>query len=87
MAERQKLSETEVRARLSELPGWELVARLGLVSQLALPPLSDVVLAFIDMVRSGELISNGASSLWRASYSISFEAPGIASGHGLPTLV
>ena len=25
MAERQKLSETEVQARLSELPGWELV--------------------------------------------------------------
>src|SRR5215510_13570362 len=47
--------------------GWELVARLGLVSQLALPPLSDVVLAFIDMVRSGELISNGAASLWRAA--------------------
>jgi NitT/TauT family transport system permease protein len=47
--------------------GWELVARLGLVSQLALPPLSDVMLAFIDMVRSGELTSNGASSLWRAA--------------------
>ena len=46
--------------------GWELVARLGLVSQLALPPLSQVVLAWVDMVRSGELISNGASSLWRA---------------------
>jgi ABC-type nitrate/sulfonate/bicarbonate transport system permease component len=45
---------------------WELVARLGLVSQLALPPLSSVVLAFIGMVRSGELISNGAASLWRA---------------------
>ena len=25
MAERQKLSEAEVRARLSEVPGWELV--------------------------------------------------------------
>jgi len=25
MAERQKLSEAEVRARLSEIPGWELV--------------------------------------------------------------
>ena len=46
--------------------GWELVARLGLVSQLALPPLSHVVLAWVDMVRSGELASNGASSLWRA---------------------
>jgi NitT/TauT family transport system permease protein len=46
--------------------GWELAARLGLVSQLALPPLSDVVLAWIDMVRSGELVSNGVSSLRRA---------------------
>jgi len=46
--------------------GWELVARLGFVSQLALPPLSRVVLAWLDMVRSGELVSNGASSLWRA---------------------
>jgi len=36
------------------------------VSQLALPPLSQVVLAWVDMLRSGELVSNGASSLWRA---------------------
>jgi ABC-type nitrate/sulfonate/bicarbonate transport system permease component len=47
--------------------GWELAARLGLVSQLALPPLSDVLAAWVEMIRSGELISNGASSLWRAS--------------------
>jgi ABC-type nitrate/sulfonate/bicarbonate transport system permease component len=45
---------------------WELMARLGLVSQLALPPLSHVALAGVDMVRSGELVSNAASSLWRA---------------------
>ena len=46
--------------------GWELTARLGLVSQLALPPLSDVLAAWVEMIRSGELITNGASSLWRA---------------------
>ena len=46
--------------------GWELATRLGLVSQLALPPLSDVVAAWVEMIRSGELITNGASSLWRA---------------------
>jgi ABC-type nitrate/sulfonate/bicarbonate transport system permease component len=46
--------------------GWEMVARLGLVSQLALPPLSDVMLAWVEMMRSGELLANGASSLWRA---------------------
>ncbi len=46
--------------------GWELAARSGLVSQLALPPLSQVVLAWVEMLRSGELVTNGASSLWRA---------------------
>ena len=45
---------------------WELAARLGLVSQLALPPLSDVLAAWVEMIRSGELVTNGASSLWRA---------------------
>ncbi len=46
--------------------GWELVSRLGLVSTLALPPLSEVVLAWVEMLRSGELVDNGAASLWRA---------------------
>ena len=45
---------------------WELAARLGLVSQLALPPLSQVVLAWMQMLQSGELVANAASSLWRA---------------------
>jgi NitT/TauT family transport system permease protein len=46
--------------------GWEIAARLGLVSQLALPPLSQVVLAWVEMLKSGELLTNGAASLWRA---------------------
>jgi NitT/TauT family transport system permease protein len=45
---------------------WEAVARLGLVSSLALPPLSKVVVAGVDLVRDGELIQNGFSSLYRA---------------------
>ena len=45
---------------------WELVSRLGLVSELALPPLSDVVAAWIDLLKGGDLVSNGAASLWRA---------------------
>jgi ABC-type nitrate/sulfonate/bicarbonate transport system permease component len=45
---------------------WEAAARLNLVSSLALPPLSDVAVSWIDMVRSGELITNGAASMWRA---------------------
>ena len=46
--------------------GWELAARLELVSGTALPPLTDVILAWIDMIKDGELISNGGSSLYRA---------------------
>ncbi len=46
--------------------GWELAARLELVSTSALPPLSDVITAWVDMIKTGELISNGASSLYRA---------------------
>ena len=47
--------------------GWELVARLELVSSSALPPLSDVITAWIDMIKDGELVTNGASSLYRAA--------------------
>ena len=32
---------------------WELAARLELVSSTALPPLSDVITAWIDMVKDG----------------------------------
>jgi NitT/TauT family transport system permease protein len=45
---------------------WEAVARSGLVSSLALPPLSKVVTAWIDLARDGELLLNGLSSLYRA---------------------
>jgi ABC-type nitrate/sulfonate/bicarbonate transport system permease component len=44
---------------------WEISARTGLVSTLALPPLSEVVVAWFDLIKSGELITNGAASLWR----------------------
>jgi NitT/TauT family transport system permease protein len=44
---------------------WEISSRIGLVSTLALPPLSEVVVAWFDLVKSGELITNGAASLWR----------------------
>jgi NitT/TauT family transport system permease protein len=46
--------------------GWEAAARLELVSSLALPPLTKVAEAWIDLIRDGELITNGASSLYRA---------------------
>ena len=41
--------------------------RTGLISTLALPPLSAVLAAWVDLVRDGELITNGAASLWRAA--------------------
>jgi NitT/TauT family transport system permease protein len=47
--------------------GWEAVARLELVSSAALPPLSSVVAAWFDLMKSGELVTNGASSLYRAA--------------------
>ena len=45
---------------------WEAASRLHLVSSLALPPLTDVAQAWVELVQSGELVSNGLSSLYRA---------------------
>ena len=45
---------------------WETVSRLQLVSSSALPPLSEIAVAWWDMLKSGELVTNGAASLWRA---------------------
>ena len=44
---------------------WEIGARTGIVSTLALPPLSAVIAAWIDLIKDGELVVNGAASLWR----------------------
>jgi ABC-type nitrate/sulfonate/bicarbonate transport system permease component len=46
---------------------WEVTAKLELISSTALPPLSDVVTAWIEMFKSGELVNNSASSLYRAT--------------------
>ncbi len=45
---------------------WELAARSGIVSTLALPPLTQVAAAWVELLRDGDLITNGAASLWRA---------------------
>ena len=45
--------------------GWELVSRLGLVSGDALPSLTAVAAAWVDLVRDGDLVSNGLASLYR----------------------
>ena len=44
---------------------WEVAARCNLVSSLALPPLSQVAAAWVDLLRDGELISNGLVSVYR----------------------
>jgi NitT/TauT family transport system permease protein len=46
---------------------WELASRLELVSSSVLPSLSSVLASWWDMVQSGELITNGAQSLWRTA--------------------
>lgn len=46
---------------------WETASRLQLVSTSALPPLSEVAVAWWDLLKSGELVTNGAASLWRAA--------------------
>jgi NitT/TauT family transport system permease protein len=46
---------------------WELASRLDLVSSTALPPLTDVIRAWIDLIKDGELITNGIASLYRAA--------------------
>jgi ABC-type nitrate/sulfonate/bicarbonate transport system permease component len=45
---------------------WELASRLGLVSTHALPPLSKVLAAWFDLLKSGDLWMNAAASLYRA---------------------
>jgi NitT/TauT family transport system permease protein len=45
---------------------WEAATRSGMISTLALPPLSQVLQAGWDLARSGDLLTNAASSLWRA---------------------
>jgi NitT/TauT family transport system permease protein len=46
---------------------WELVARLGLVSSAALPPLSKVLVAWAGLLESGDLSAAAAASLYRGS--------------------
>jgi NitT/TauT family transport system permease protein len=45
---------------------WELSVRLGLVSSLILPPLSDVLAALWALLKDGEIVHHALASLWRA---------------------
>lgn len=44
---------------------WEAAPRLGIVEPTALPPLSSVLAALWGLAASGDLVRNGAASLWR----------------------
>jgi NitT/TauT family transport system permease protein len=46
---------------------WEATARLNLIDSQALPPLTHVATAWVDLVRDGELVDNGAASLYRGA--------------------
>jgi len=45
--------------------GWELSSRLGLVAPALLPPLSQVLAAWLALAGEGELLRHGAASLGR----------------------
>ena len=60
---------------------WELISRFELVSSTALPSLTDVAASWWSMVASGELIKNGAASIYRAAAGLAFAVVfGIALG-------
>ncbi|HZD92092.1 MAG TPA: hypothetical protein VE224_18500, partial [Pseudolabrys sp.] len=46
---------------------WELAARLHLVSNDALPPLSSVIGSWIGLIQDGSLLTNGGASLFRVA--------------------
>ena len=46
---------------------WELASRLSVVSTRALPPLTKVLAAWLDLLKTGELWSDAGASLWRAA--------------------
>ena len=44
---------------------WELVSRTGMVSELALPPLSRVAMSWFYLVTDGDFFIHAGASLWR----------------------
>jgi NitT/TauT family transport system permease protein len=84
------MSEALIKTAVRYLPiailaiAWEVVARLNLVDSLALPPLSKVAVAWADLMRDGELVDNGASSLYRGAIGLLLA---IAVGGGLGVLM
>jgi ABC-type nitrate/sulfonate/bicarbonate transport system permease component len=46
---------------------WEAATRTGLAAGLDLPPISEILRAWLDLLASGDLTSHGISSLYRAA--------------------
>jgi NitT/TauT family transport system permease protein len=46
---------------------WEAASRLHIASSLALPPLTSVAQAWIELIEDGELLPNAAASLYRCA--------------------
>jgi NitT/TauT family transport system permease protein len=65
----QNLMQTAIRylPLLLIAVAWEICARFNLVNTSALPPLSSVATAWVDLMRDGELVDNGGASLYRGS--------------------
>jgi NitT/TauT family transport system permease protein len=63
---------------------WEAVPRLGLIDASSVPPLSAIAVAWWDLLRSGDLASNGLSSLENLSTGL---ALGVAVGASLGVLM
>ena len=60
---------------------WEMISRFELVSSTALPSLTEVAASWWSMIVGGELITNGAASLYRAAAGLALAAVfGIALG-------
>jgi ABC-type nitrate/sulfonate/bicarbonate transport system permease component len=64
--------------------GWEITARLNLIDSQALPPLTHIASAWVDLVRDGELVDNGAASLYRGAMGLLLA---VAVGGGLGILM
>jgi NitT/TauT family transport system permease protein len=63
---------------------WELISRFELVSSSALPPLTQVMTSWWSLVVDGELLTNGAASLYRTAAGLGLAVViGIAIGIGM----
>ena len=63
---------------------WEMAPRLGLIDPSSVPPLSKVAVAWWSLLRSGDLASNGLSSLENLSAGL---ALGVVVGAALGVLM